>query len=716
MKETGRLFAARSVGALTDSPLSDELEARCAPAHAVADAHVETWTAAEREERATILPAPPSASGPAVTEGPRRVRFEDDGTTVRAQVAFERGTSCYGTGEVCGPLVRNGRRTWLWNTDAWAYGEESPSLYQSHPFVLALHPDGSATGVLADTARRGVIATADDGVELAFEGGAFDVHLIDAPSPQGVQRALAELIGRIALPPLWALGYHQCRWSYMNADEVRDVARRMVAHGIACTAIWLDIDYMDRHRVFTWDAARFPDPAHLVRELAASGIRTVAIVDPGVAVAADNEVCGEGLAGGHFVLDRHGAPARGRVWPGVCHFPDFTRAATRDWWAERIERFVREAELAGIWCDMNEPACMRTPTGTLPDDAQHTAGSHAEVHNLYGQQMAQATRAGLRAARPAHRPFVLTRANHIAGSRFAATWTGDNQSRWEDLRWAIPMVLNLGLSGQPFSGPDIGGFCGAPDEELFVRWFELGAWLPFCRGHGEKSSPRKEPWAHGPRALALVRAALEQRERMLPYLYTVFEEATRTGLPVARPLFFADPAAAELRAVDDAFLVGADLLVAPVVEPGLTRRRVDLPRNPGGWFAFPGGGARRKGTVEADAALGTAPVFARAGAVVVEEYGTLRTRPVWHVFLDDEGAACGTLYEDEGDGYAYESGGYARLTIAARLAGDEVEVDVTSTGNWRPEASPRRIVVHGARALPVVHDDVGVESVRFGVD
>lgn len=476
---------------------------------------------------------------------------------------------------------------------------------------------------------------------------------------------------------------------------MRAVAARMRAEGVPCDALWFDIDYMDRYRVFSWNTERFPDPKRLTDELRALGFHSVAIVDPGVVDDAEDAVHAEAVAGHHLVLAPDGQPAGGRVWPGPCHFPDFTRAETRAWWAARTERFVRESGLDGVWCDMNEPALLGAPTRTLREDATHRgtpSGTHARVHNVYGHLMAEAVRAGVDAAHPDRRNFVLTRAGHLATAAVAATWTGDNQAHWDDLRWAVPMVLNLGLSGQPMAGPDLGGFMGDPEEELFVRWFELGAYLPFCRGHAEAGTCRKEPWAFGAEALDDVRAALRRRMELLPTFVTLFDEAHRTGLPVVRPLSFAAPADRALARVDDTFLLGQDLLVAPALVRGATRKRVVLPR--GGWYPFPEGGlvlVTREVIVAAP--RGRTPVFARAGSVIFTGPARMHTgepdeERTWHVFLDGDGRAEGVLVEDsEGRD---DTGG--TLTVRARRVGSVVRVEASATGEL--PARRRRIVVH----------------------
>ena len=677
---------------------------------------VTAWSPTLADGRAPLRPSPLLAHPPRLEpvrawSEEERGRFEFDGHVLRAQVPFPAGTSFYGLGLVAGPLLRNGRAVVLWNTDAWCYGEESPALYQSHPFVLGVLPDGRAVGVLADTFRRARIEVARDGIELEVEQEPCDLYVIEADHPSRACQGLAALVGRMAPPPRWALGYHLCRWGWRSADEVRAVAAELRRRELPCAALWLDIDHMDRCRPFTWDPERFPDPAGLVAELQAAGHRVVAILDPGIVADPEDPTCASGLAGGHFVLDRHGRPVRGRVWPGPCHFPDFTREATRAWWAERVAAHVAAVPLDGLWVDMNEPSLGRTPTKTLPESARHAGdgaggpGDHARFHNLYGQLMAQATHEGLRRARPERRPFVLTRSSHVSGARFAATWTGDNQSRWEDLRWSIPMVLGLGLSGQPFAGPDAGGFAGDPSPELFARWMELAAFLPFFRGHAERSSRRKEPWTFGPEVEARVRRALHRRLRLLPLLETLFHDAARLGLPVARPLFFADPADPELRAVDDAFLLGDSLLVAPLLDPAATSRTVRLPRNPGGWFPVTLGedgaadaiGARiEAATHEVPVPPGTVPLFARAGSILVTlERASFPEPPTdlpWRLLVlpDLAGRAAGHVHEDDGTARPARS---LDLHLSARLEAGRLHVEERAEGSLAPR--PRHVLVAG---------------------
>jgi alpha-glucosidase len=633
-------------------------------------------------------------------------RFEWDGSVLRAQIDFPRGTSFYGAGLVAAPLLRTGRAVVFWNSDAWHYSAETPSLYSSMPYVLALLPDGTATGVLVDSPCRGTVWIAHDGLEFAFEGEPYDVVRIEGAGPAEVTAELTRRTAGFALPPLWALGYHQSRWGWDTADEVLAVARELRARKIPCDALWLDIQHMDRHRPFTFDPVRFPDPEGLLAELREQGFHTVAIVDPALPVDRAYGPTAEALAQGHFVLNASGKPVRGRVWPGMCHFPDFTRGETRAWWAGLVERFARRG-LDGLWCDMNEPSVFRVPTKTLPENARHAGddvlppADHARYHNLYGQLMAQATREGVERAHPERRPFVLSRAGHLGTARHAATWTGDNQATWEDLRLSIPMVLSLGLCGQPLSGPDLGGFDGDPDGELFARWFELGALLPFARGHSHRDACRKEPWAFGPEVEERVRRALQLRLALLPELYTALHSP-----PPVRPVFFADPSDARLRAIDDAFLLGPNLLVAPIVERGTDRRSVVLPR--GGWYAFDGEGE----FLEADelgveAQPGQPPIFARAGCIVSTARDLARAADLagealdLKVFLDRDGQATGWLHQDDGQRREATPANWRRLKFRARPEGGGTAVDVLRSSGELSGALPRlRAVVRSPRGGP----------------
>jgi alpha-glucosidase len=639
------------------------------------------------------LVSPLSATGPAPADFPVRPEFATIYGRNGVRITIARGTSLYGTGEVSGPLLRNGRAITLWNTDAFGYDRSTEALYQSHPWVLAVRADGTAFGVLFDTGYRGRLDLRD-GIVFFADGPSYPVIVIERDSPQEVVRTLADLTGHMPMPPLWALGYHQCRWSYTPASRVREVARGFRERKIPCDVIWMDIDYMDGFRSFTFNPSTFSDPAALNRDLHDEGFHTVWMIDPGIKKDPGYFVYHQGTALDAWVKRADGETYVGDVWPGACVFPDFTRARVRTWWAGLYKDYLATG-IDGVWNDMNEPSIFHVDSKTMPLDNLHDAdpdlggpGNHQRYHNVYGMEMVRATREGVAGARPDRRPFVLTRSSHLGGQRYAATWTGDNTADWNHLADSIPMILNLGLSGQPFSGPDIGGFAGNGDGALFARWMGIGALLPFARGHSAKGTIDKEPWAFGPEVEATCRRALERRYRLLPYLYTLFHEASATGLPVARPLFFADPAETGHRSEDNAFLLGGDLLVAARVRPGKgLRARVPAGR----WRRFDFG-------PEDGADPDLPSLYLRNGAIVAtgpvqQHVGEKPLDPVTLlVRLDAGGRAQGTLYEDAGDGFGNRDGEYRVVRYRAEAVGDSVRV-TSSVVDGRWPLPERRLAV-----------------------
>ncbi len=620
-----------------------------------------------------------------------------------ATIPIDPGTSLYGTGEVAGPLLRNGFVTEVWakqpfrleedGTVVSHYDERSKSLYQAHPWVLAVRRDGSAFGVLADTTYRlGIDLRA--GIRLSC-AEPFPVLVLEGVSPQEVVRRLAALTGRIELPPHWALGYQQCRFSYYPDARVRELARELRKRAIPCDGIWIDIHYMDEYKVFTFDQERFPDPQGTDDYLHGLGFKSVWILDPAVKAKPAYSVYDEGVSEEHFLRDAEGHEHHECTWPGDAAFPDFTRPATLAWWARLTMEFL-EHGADGVWVDLNEPSPILPLGAELPEDLQHRGGgeiapgSHAQYHNVYGFLMAKATYLAMRAARPERRPFVLTRSSYLGGQRHAATWTGDNLSTWQHLHWSVPMVLNLGLSGQPYSGPDIGGFAGTPSPELFAHWIGVGAFLPFCRTHNSLEG-EQEPWSFGMAVEETSRVALARRYRLLPYLYTAFHEASATGLPVARPLFFADPADIGLRDEDHAFLLGGDVLVQPQL---LEDESHDFRMPKGEWRPFSLAGE--------NPSVDTAHPLLRLrdGAIVPVGPGGQTSEEAFAgpltllVSLDAAGRASGHLYEDAGEGFGYLDGDYLLTTYEATLDDGVVEVSIAEQeGRWPRPARALRVEV-----------------------
>ncbi|MBQ4278444.1 MAG: DUF5110 domain-containing protein [Rikenellaceae bacterium] len=610
---------------------------------------------------------------------------EENGKAV-IRIAYPEGADLYGTGEVIGDLRRNGTEVSLWNTDNYAYkAHDGKQLYQSHPWILGLRPDGTAFGILIDNTWKQRF-TLGNPIEIVSEGPAPRVVIIERQTPQQVMQALADLTGHMELPPLWALGFQQCRYSYFPDSRVREIADEFRTRRLPCDVIWMDIDYMDGFRCFTFDKERFPDPGALNDYLHGKQFKSVYMIDPGLKQDENYFAYRQGMDKDLWVKDKDGNVFIGNVWPGPCAFPDFTRPETRAWWSSLYKDFVATG-IDGVWNDMNEPAVFGGVDFSMPEDNRHAGGGdlpadiHRRYHNVYGMLMIQATREGILTAHPDKRPFVLSRANFLGGHRYGATWTGDNASTWDYLRVSIPMSMTLGLSGQPFNGPDIGGFGGNADPELLAHWMAVGAYYPFSRNHSSAGTADQEPWVFGPEVENISRTALERRYRLLPYLYTTFREASQNGMPVMRPVFMADPADPALRQEQEAFLLGGDLLVIPrwSSDPALPKGDWDILK------------------LE-DTDDGYQPYVAlRPGAIVpmhravqnTEQYRadsiTLLVNPL------PNGKAEGTLYDDAGNGFGYREGDYSLCRFTASRRGGRLRVDVRQTEGDRPSARVYRI-------------------------
>ena len=615
-------------------------------------------------------------------------------------------TRYFGCGERTGGLDKTGSHQVFWNTDPPSgHTAALNNLYTSVPFVLALQ-DGWAWGLFVDNPGRvefDLANEAPDRCGFATDCGPLIYYVLPGPSPRAVLEQYTALSGRIPMPPRWALGYHQSRWGYRSADELRDLARTFREQHLPLDALYLDIDYMDGFRVFTWDAERFPDPAGLVADLGRLGVKLVTIVDPGVKVDETYPVYRQGRASGAFCTSFTGAEYHNVVWPGLCAFPDFLNARVRTWWGD-LQRDLVEAGVAGIWCDMNEPTAFVPTPQTLPPDVTHQADDqavlHAQVHNAYGQLMARAAREGLERLRPERRPFVISRAGTAGLQRYAIHWTGDNSSWWEHLWMSMPQLQNLGLSGYAWVGVDIGGFAGDATGELLTRWMEFGIFQPFCRNHSSRDTRRQEPWAFGEPYTSYIRALLELRQCLLPYLYTLFEEAHRTGAPILRPLLFEWPDDAATYATDDEFLLGPALLVAPIARPGTEHRHVYLPA--GTWVHY-WSGTRHVGPAHllAHAPLGQPAIYVRANTPLplwppLQHDGERPPEPLtWLVYPAQAEPGTGALYDDAGDGYAQQDGAFARTSVRCAVR-ESIELEFAAQqGSFSPPSRSVELDLRG---------------------
>jgi len=615
----------------------------------------------------------------------------------------------YGFGEKNGRLDKRG---WglggyhyvMWNTDTYSYDSSTDPLYASVPFYLVVR-QGKAHGLFLDNTWR---STFDIGRErqdlLTFgaEGGELDYYFINGPHPKQVIERYTALTGRLPLPPRWALGYHQCRYSYYPESRVRLLADTFRQKAVPADVIWLDIHFQDNYKPFTWDRERFPNPKKMISDLAAQGFRTVCATDGHPKKEVGYAPYDSGLAGNHFVKRQDGSVYEGDVWPsksetepGPSVFPDFTRPATREWWGSLFKEFVDDG-MAGFWNDMNEPALFDKPSDTMPlDNVFDNDGQPSttrEMHNVYGLLMTRATFEGVARLRPTERPFVLTRATYAGGQRYATLWTGDNTASWSSLRQSISTLLGLGLSGFPFAGSDIGGFAQPVSAELYTRWLQTGVFYPFMRSHSELGAPDKEPWAFGYQFEAVNRRAIELRYQLLPHIYNLMQQASQTGVPALRPLFLEFPEDDKAAALDDQFMFGADLLAAPVLWEGETLRTLYLPK--GDWYDYWTG--RRcvgdeKGKIKIPVTLESLPLFVRRGGIifrqpVVQHTGEMPGKPL-HVLLAPAAQSEATLYEDDGATLEYRNGTSATRRFHQTRDDQTVAIEISApTGPYRPAA------------------------------
>ncbi|MER0243435.1 glycoside hydrolase family 31 protein [Streptomyces sp. HSW2009] len=628
--------------------------------------------------------------------------------TQRSEVAAD--ARCFGLGgRAVGPRLRTGTYR-LWNTDpGGSFGPEDDPLYLTMPvqFVVA---DAGCHLLFHDNTWDGEVKLRE-GVEGEGSGhdrpGRCEVRMQGGPlrywvfvgTPARVLHGWAQLTGSPALPPRWALGYHHARWGFGSDDEVRRVVNGYLERGLPLSALHLDIDHLDGNRVFTVDRERFPDLPKLAADLADDGVRLVSIVDPGVKAEPGNPVYESGVRSDVFVRDARGEAVRGEVWPGASVFPDFTSPQVREWWGQWYEERLAQG-FAGVWHDMNEPvsfAAFGDPT--LPLSARHAleghGGDHRQAHNVYGLTMARAGHEALCRLRPEQRPFLFSRSGWVGLQRYGGTWSGDVATGWPGLRASLSLVLGLGLCGVPYSGPDVGGFTGSPEPELYLRWLQLGAYLPLFRTHAALTAGRREPWEFGPEVLEHARAALCERQRLVPYFLTLAHLAQRTGAPYVRPLWWRWPQDRALRDCEDAFLLGDSLLVAPVLEEGARRRTVRLPR--GRWYDAATGRAHDgPGRAVVEAPLSRVPVLVRAGSVlpVASERGETELE-VWAPVAGRTGG--GVLVTETGEGWAEP----ATVRFTTRLRGDRVVVEQEGTEDVK-------------YAMRVRGDAVGLEHAEAG--
>jgi alpha-glucosidase len=646
-----------------------------------------------------------------LNEDARRAQF--DGRAFRVYKTMPSDEHYFGLGDKTGPLDRRNQAFSLWNTDAYRFQESTDPIYKAIPFFMTFHA-GRAVGMLLDNTWRSSFdfgKTAPDVYSFGAVDGPLNYYLIYGPSPRQVLESYAWLTGKPPLPPMWMLGFQQSRYSYVPQSRVLEIAHRLRADRIPADAIYLDIEFQDKNFPFTVDCIKFPDFPGMLARLKAENFHVVTITDLHIAEAPNQKYLpyDSGMAADQFVKKPNGSVYVGEVWPGPSVFPDFTRQQTRAWFGTLYQDLHRQG-VSGFWDDMNEPSVFRTPSGTMPLDVVHRidepgfvkrTATHAEIHNVYGMQNARATFEGLQKLSPDLRPMVLTRASYAGGQRYGATWTGDNSSTWNHLRMTTPMLENLGLSGFGLSGADAGGFAGTAGAELLTKWLEVAAFQPIDRDHTEKGTGDQEPWVGGSEQEAIRRRFIEERYRLMPYLYRLADESSRTGLPMLRPLFLEFPnAMADGHPIDidqaaaAEFLLGPDLLIAPSPYPEAPDAyTVELPSPD--WYDYwtgakvpppPTAGVSLQiaspppSSVQVQPELAMLPVFVRAGAILPMQplvQSTSETPDGPLTLRVYAGSSCsGDLYLDDGKSNAFERGDTLRMHFGCKVTPDGLELSI----------------------------------------
>jgi alpha-glucosidase len=598
----------------------------------------------------------------------------------------------YGLGDKPTHFNLKGKRLQNWVTDEYAYGKDRDPLYKTVPFYVGLHDDVSY-GIFFDNTFRTFFDFGHERrnvVSFWAQGGEMNYYFFYGPQMEQVVTSYTDLTGRPEMPPLWALGYHQSKWSYYPESNVREIADKFRELRIPCDALYLDIDYMEGFRCFTWNKEYFPDPKKMVDDLNADGFKTVAIIDPGIKIDPDYPVYQEAKEKGYFCRRADGPLMKGKVWPGECNFPDFTNPEVRAWWSGLYRELIEDTGIAGVWNDMNEPAIMEVPTKTFPLDVRHDFDghpcSHRKAHNIYGMQMARATYHGVKDFVYPKRPFIITRSAYSGTQRYSSSWTGDNVASWEHLWLANQQVQRMCISGMSFIGSDIGGFAEQPTGELFTRWIQLGVFHPFCRVHSSGDHGDQEPWSFDQDVTDITRKFVELRYKLLPYLYTMFYQYATDGVPMIKPLVYFDQEDHQTYYRTDEFIFGDHMLVCPVQEPNAKGRRMYIPR--GKWYNYWTGEVVEGGKEQwVDADIDSIPLFVREGGIIpkypVQQY--VGEKVIEEVELEvyyKKGKQNSVLYEDAHDGYDYKKGRYSFRTFKVTGKDNELILQQHKEGKY----------------------------------
>lgn len=613
-----------------------------------------------------------------------------------------------GLGEKAGNLDRRGCNYVNWNTDAALHTITTDPLYKTFPFFIGLH-GGLSYGLFFDNTHKSFFdfgATTDEQMSwFGADAGDMNYYFLGAQGLRNILEDYTWLTGRMEMPPLWSLGYQQCRWSYMSAQEVLNVARKFREKNIPADVMYCDIDYMDGYKIFTWNKETFPDPKAMIDELKEMGFRLVTIVDPGIKIEEGYKQYEEGVDRGYFATYPDGELCVGSVWPGRCHFPDFLNGEVREWWGAAFTALA-DPGVEGFWNDMNEPAAWGQ---NMPWMVKFGDKFMPEVRNVYGMQMSRGTYDGTKRILKGKRPFVLTRAAYAGTQRYSAIWTGDNAATDEHMLFGQRLVNSLGLAGMSMTGVDIGGFMGNPTPELMLRWNSLGPYVPMFRNHAALGMSMREPWQWGDEYEAIIKKDIEQRYKLLPYIYSGFYESTQSGLPLARTLAIDYTADENIYdpLFQNQFLFGDSILVAPVAS---TFETCDVYLPAGDWYRL-NSDEKLSGNqvITVASPLNDLPVFVKAGGIIPMQNIIQSTNELGdgilqiHIWNSDE-ANSFIYYEDDGTTYNYQEGAFYKRIITFDPQKKEVLFSAVE-GTHPSKYSKLRVVWHGFEGVKKVKLD-----------
>ncbi len=631
------------------------------------------------------------------------------GNEITAYKELDSSEKFFGLGEKTGNLDKRGKSFKMWNTDFPAYGLRQDPLYVSIPFFIGMR-NHKAYGYFLDNTYETFFdmgASQEKYYSFSVKGGELNYYFFYGSDVKTVVENYTELTGRPPMPPLYSLGYQQCRWSYNPDTQVENIVKTFRDKKIPLDIIYLDIDWMDGYRVFKWDEKDFSNPLKLSKKLEDFGVKIVTIIDPGVKADDNYFVCKSGLENDHFVKYSDGDLYKGEVWAGESYFPDFTKPQARNWWADLFKDMI-DCGVKGFWNDMNEPAVWGQ---TFPDITQFNYDglnkSHKAAHNIYGMQMTRSSYEGSKKYLNGLRPFIITRAAYSGIQRYSAVWTGDNESKENDYLQASVMIQGLSLSGVSFCGPDIGGFDGEPSKELFEKWLQLGSFTPFFRTHSMKNTKSQEPWSYGEDVENNARKMIKTRYRLLPYIYNSFYQAHKFGIPIVKPLFWFNQNDENCYNESNQlqYYFGDSLLICtPKIHQDYTK--VYLPE--GNWYEFD---TKEKhiGKQYIISASGKSrlPVFVSEGSIIPmresQDYTNQNEFNYLELHVYKGKSTISYFYEDDGNTFDYENNQYLIRELSLNDNFDNIEININHLeGYFKTKIKDIKMFIYGINQIKEV--------------